>query len=76
MLYTLSSGRTIELSFEQWDKMTDEDEEYLVAFGAGEETNSIWRGSSLEKPDNDLDDVWELPDIPEEEKLDPEFFEE
>lgn len=77
MLYTLRTGKTIELTFEQWDKMTDEDEEYLVAYGHGEEIESPWRQSMLEKPDNILDELKELPDISIDEKLsDKEFIEE
>lgn len=78
MLYNLRNGRTIELTWEQFDKMTDEDEEYLVAFGHGEDVNSPWRGSMLERPDNKLDDdVPELTDISAEIKLsNPEFFDE
>lgn len=78
MLYNLSNGKTIELTFEQWFNMTDEDEEYLLAFGHGEETNSIWKGSSLEHVRNqetdDIEDIIELPDITIDERLNDEEF--
>lgn len=77
MLYNLRNGKTIDITFEQWLAMTPEDEEYLVAFGHGEETNSIWRGSHLEDTRVEIDDILELPDIPLDERLnDPDFLEE
>lgn len=76
MLYTLRSGRTLELTFEQWYGLTPEDEDVLVALGQGEEINNPWRGSILERPDRgDIDILIELPDIPIEVKLgDEELF--
>lgn len=79
MLYTLKSGRTIELTAEQFLDMTDEDEEYLVAFNIGEFTNSVWGGSSLEHvreqhEDAEIDVIKELLDISLEEKLSDKDF--
>ena len=70
MLYTLASGRTIELSVNQFLDMTDEDVEYMIAYGAGEFIENPFRGSILENPDSDIDiDIYELPDIPIEERF-------
>ena len=74
MLYNLPNGKTIDITFEQWYNMTDEDEQYLVAFGHGEDTNSVWRGSSLEHPNDQEYDLLELPDIPLDDKLMDEDF--
>lgn len=77
MLYQLPSGKTIELTIEQYLMMTDEDIEYLIAYGHGEEFNNPWRGSSLDNPkkeSKDKEDPEELPDIPIDDRLsDPEF---
>ena len=62
MFYQLSTGKTIELTFAQWSNLTDEDIEYLIACGHGEEYDSPWKGSSLERI-RAADDQPELPDI-------------
>ena len=70
MLYTLPSGRTIELTAIQFLDMTDEDIEYMTAYGAGEFIENPFRGSSLENPDSEVDiDIYELPDIPIEDRF-------
>ena len=48
MIYQLPSGKTIELSLEQYLEMTDEDIEYIVAFDYGEEINNPFYGSTIE----------------------------
>ena len=59
MLYNLPNGKTIDITFEQWLNLTDDDIQYLVAFGHGEDTNSIWRGSSLENMGSQRQDAIE-----------------
>ena len=73
-MYTLPGGRSIELTFEQWFNLTDEDIEFMVAFGTGEFVENPFRGSSLEKPDSEIDeeiyeDIVELTDISIEERF-------
>jgi hypothetical protein len=73
MLYQLPNGKTIEITLEQFLAMTDEDIEYLIAYGHGEEINNPFAGSALENPSFEKD-IRELPDIPVDEKLsDPDF---
>ncbi|HEY4062274.1 MAG TPA: hypothetical protein VGM30_10260 [Puia sp.] len=69
MLYQLSTGKTVELTFAQWASITDEDIEYLIATGHGEEIESPWRGSALERTEAPEKGLPELPDIPISEKL-------
>ena len=70
-MYTLRTGLTIELTFEQWDRMTDEDEEYLTAYSVGNYIENPFKGSALEehslKIDLDLEtDVPELDELSNE----------
>lgn len=76
MLYNLPNGKTVELTIEQFLNMTDEDEQYLIAHGHGEEMNYPWRQSILERPDSEKDEdfIDELPDIPLDDKLMDEDF--
>lgn len=76
MKYSLRTGKVIDITFEQWLNMTPEDEEYLIAFGHGEEVNNPWSGSVLEDVDTQDVDAYlkELPDILPGEKLCDEDF--
>jgi hypothetical protein len=47
MLVNLPNGKTIEMSFEQYISMTDEDFQYLVASGYGEEINDPFHNSFI-----------------------------
>jgi hypothetical protein len=63
MLYQLPTGKTIELSFAQWYALTEEDIEYLIAIGFGDEIESPWRRSVLEKPETPVQELIEITDI-------------
>ena len=70
MLYTLRSGRTIEITFNQWYEMTDEDEEYLVAYGVGDFIENPFKSSSLENPNFNIEvDVPQLTDLSIEDRF-------
>lgn len=69
MFFQLPTGKTIEITFAQWAGMTDEDIEYLIACGHGEEIESPWAGSSLEHQDRIDPLITELPDISISDKL-------
>jgi hypothetical protein len=63
MFFQLPTGKTIEITFAQWAAMTDEDIEYLIACGHGEEIESPWAGSSIEHQQTPDPFFTELPDI-------------
>jgi len=69
MFFQLPTGKTIEITFAQWASMTDEDIEYLIACGHGEEIESPWAGSSLEHHNTADAFLSELPDISISDKL-------
>jgi hypothetical protein len=74
MYYQLPSGRTIEITVEQYLDMTDEDIEYLIAYNHGNIIEQPFHGSSLTSKlsshtDDDLDITPEIPDIDSEDKL-------
>lgn len=51
MLYQLPTGKTIEISFEEWYTMTDDDEKNLIAYGDSFEINNAFHHSALtDKP--------------------------
>lgn len=62
MLYTLSNGKTIYLTFEEFINLTPEEEQYLVAYGYGEVIQNPFRGSVIKSkkrvkdPDEDEDE--------------------
>jgi hypothetical protein len=60
MLYQLPNGKVVEITFEQYLQLTDEDIEYLVAFNHGEEMDDPFFGSSLFNSVK----VQDIPDIP------------
>ncbi len=85
MLYQLPNGKTIEISIDQYLKMSDEDLRGLNAKNFGEEILDPFESSVLRYGEHsDADDIWEsdeeiikdLTDITPEEKLaEDEFFE-
>jgi hypothetical protein len=79
MIYQLPNGKSIELSIEQYLRMTDEDLKGLVAYNFGEEFNDPFIHSVLKNGSIDADDFEELNenDFTEEElqdlvSIDPE----
>ncbi len=50
MLYSLPTGKVIELSFEQYIELTDEEVEYLISINYGETIENPFFGSVLHKP--------------------------
>jgi hypothetical protein len=81
MIYQLPSGRTIEISLEQYLDMSDEDLDYLNAYYTGDAVEDPWFGSVLNKmppvedyylPEEPV--IEDLTLIPDEEKLsDPDL---
>jgi hypothetical protein len=82
MIYQLPSGKCIEISLEQYLRMTDEDFEMYLAYNYGEELNDPFAhsvlkyGGAAEKEviDEDSiveeeDDIEDLTDVLPEEKL-------
>jgi hypothetical protein len=49
MIYQLSNGKSVEMSTEQYFRMTDEDFQFLVASNAGDEINDPFSGSIIRK---------------------------
>ena len=50
MLYSLPTGKVIELSVEQYLDLTDEELEYLISINYGDAVENPFFGSILEKP--------------------------
>lgn len=50
MLYSLPTGKVIELSVQQYLELTDEEFEYLISINYGEEIQNPFFGSILQKP--------------------------
>lgn len=84
MLYQLPDGRVIELSTEQYFDLTDEELHALISTNYGENIDNPFFGSVLQKPGSMVEDSFEdwcddsvepeLLDIPEDEKLNDEYF--
>jgi hypothetical protein len=79
MIYQLPNGKSIELSIEQFLRMTDEDLKTLVAYNFGEEFNDPFIFSVLKHGSCDQEEIEELSenDFTEEEledltTIDPE----
>jgi hypothetical protein len=49
MIYQLPNGKSVEMSTEQYFRMTDEDFQFLIATNAGEEINDPFSGSVLRR---------------------------
>ena len=60
MLITLNSGKTVDISFEQYDAMSDREYEYFLQGESGEEINDPFFHSQIHnqrsRPDDDDDD--------------------
>ena len=74
MLYNLKSGKTIQISFEQWLNMTEEDEEYLIATDTGSFRNNPISDSSFDFKQEETEltnqkEINELDELSPEEKL-------
>jgi hypothetical protein len=78
MLVQLPNGKTIEMSFEEWDSLTDNDFQYYMSTNQGEEIQDPFFGSVLkDSPKASEDEIAALTDIPDEVKLhDKEFTQE
>jgi len=66
MLYQLPNGKCIELSMEQFLKMTDEELRGMIAFNAGEEVNDPFALSVLRfGPHRSIEDIEDVDDFAE-----------
>jgi len=88
MIVSLPNGKVVEMSLEQYLRMTDEDFQFMVAQNWGEEINNPFHGSVLEDgeyaeipiPETFADEVAiediidDLTDIDPSEKLSDENF--
>lgn len=88
MIVSLPNGKVVEMSLEQYLRMTDEDFQFMVAQNWGEEVNNPFHGSVLEDgeyaeipiPETFADEVAiediidDLTDIDPSEKLSDEDF--
>lgn len=70
MLYNLKTGKTIQISFEQWLNMTEEDEEYLIATDTGSFRNNPFSDSSFDIKQEE-DEIYQK-EINELDELSPE----
>lgn len=65
MLYQLPNGNTIEISTEKYLELSDDDLNYLMATGQGENLDNPWHGSILDRQsvedltDEEFDDLIE-----------------
>lgn len=81
MYFQLPSGKTIDISFEQFLEMTDEDIEYLIAYNHGNVIEQPFHGSSLSSITTKTEDeeiTPEIPDVDSQDKmedLDLDFYE-
>lgn len=69
MLYQLPNGKVIEISTEQYFEMSDEELEYLIAYNYGDVQENPWFGSVLLKQEKEDEDLPEIPDLSESDKL-------
>lgn len=63
MIYQLPNGKIIEMSTEQFVEMTDEDIEYFIAYGIGDEINNPFFGSVLISGDMSVNVIIEELDL-------------
>lgn len=66
MLYNLKNGRTIDISIEQALDMTDEDLQFLNAYGYGEIIENPFHSSVLHNRPVNPDEIPEIEDLTEE----------
>jgi|LauGreDrversion4_2_1035121.scaffolds.fasta_scaffold360647_2 hypothetical protein len=79
MLYQLPNGKVIEISLEDYLEMTDIDFQNIMAFNLGEHINNPWVNSAIDEDQEpeEEDIVKELPEVPDQEKLeDQDYYEE
>jgi hypothetical protein len=79
MLYQLPNGKVIEISLEDYLEMTDIDFQNIMAFNLGEHINNPWINSAIDEDEDpeEEDIVKELPEVPDQEKLeDQDYYEE
>jgi hypothetical protein len=79
MLYQLPNGKVIEISLEDYLEMTDIDFQNIMAFNLGEHINNPWVNSAIDEDEDpeEEDIVKELPEVPDQEKLeDQDYYEE
>ena len=70
MHYQLPNGKTIEIPTELYFDMTDEDLEYLIAYGYGEHIEDPFYGSVVSKHSSTEEEKSpDLTDLKSEEKL-------
>lgn len=83
MLYQLPNGKVIEITVDQYLRLTDDEIQELVAYNFGDVVDNPFFGSALDGKFMTQEDIWEvdeeiepdLPDIDDLEKLsDEEFF--
>jgi hypothetical protein len=55
MLYSLPTGKVIELTVEQYLELTDEELEYLISINYGDALENPFFGSALENPSSIID---------------------
>lgn len=81
MLYELGNGKTVNLTFEQWNDLTDEKIQDLIAGGSGREINDPFIKISdrefkkFEIPELEIEDIpeTEIKNIEDEFNIDPDF---
>lgn len=80
MFYQLPNGKVIEMSLDQYLDLSDEDFDTIISYNLGHDLENPFFGSILQKPDSmildeDIDEFEsELPDIPDDEKLNDDYF--
>lgn len=64
MLITLNNGKTVKISFEQYDKMNDQEFKYFLDSESGDEINDPFFESQIDRPskkypsgDDDISDA-------------------
>jgi len=79
MLYQLPNGKCVELTMEQFLRMTDEELKGMVAFNAGDEVNDPFALSVLRygphRLAEDIDDIDDYEEVPISDLTDVELEE-
>lgn len=63
MYYQLPTGKVIQISVEEFLKLTDKDLQFFISCNAGEYISNPFSGSSLTEDFNEEDDVEDYEDI-------------
>lgn len=82
MLYQLPNGKVIEITIEQYLRLTDDEVQELLAYNAGDIVDNPFFGSALDGKFMSYEDLYEvdddiepdLPDIDDLDKLSDEDF--